>query len=60
VSLEPLAEYLADIAEYFGPSTPVTMACRECGGSVEFWPPDPGGQLNVDCPNGGCAIEIIG
>jgi hypothetical protein len=58
MSLGPLADYLAVIAKHYGPPSPAVSSCQECGGPVEFWPPEPGVQLTVDCPNCGHAIEV--
>jgi hypothetical protein len=58
MSLGPLADYLAVIAKHHGPPSPAVSSCQECGGPVEFWPPEPGVQLTVDCPNCGHAIEV--
>jgi hypothetical protein len=61
MSLGPLAENLARIAEQHGPPAPraaLVIACSECAGSMEIRPGDPGERMNADCPSCGHTIEI--
>lgn len=58
MSLGPLAEYLATIAEHYGPPAPQVIPCPACGSNVEFWLPDPGEEASADCANCGYTISI--
>jgi hypothetical protein len=58
MSLGPLAENLARIAEHYGPPAPQVTSCPACGGNVEFWLPDPGEEASVGCASCGHTIRI--
>jgi hypothetical protein len=58
LSLEPMAEYLAGIAEHYGPPKPSVLTCPECGGLVEFSVPEQGRQAAVACAGCGWTTQI--
>lgn len=60
MSLGPLAENLARITEQYGPPPPWVTACPACGAKIEFWQPDPGEEVTVDCANCRHALRMIG
>ena len=60
MSLGPLAENLARITGQYGPPSPCVTACPACGAKIEFWQPDPGEEVTVDCANCRHALRMIG
>jgi hypothetical protein len=49
MSLGPLNEYLARMAESYGPPRPGTFTCGECGGGIPFWPLGQDEARQVNC-----------
>jgi len=49
MSLGPLSEHLARMAESYGPPRPGTLICRECGAGIPFWRPGEGEVRHVSC-----------
>lgn len=49
MSLEPLNEYLASMADRYGPPRPATVSCRECGAGISVWLPEEGEERHVSC-----------
>jgi hypothetical protein len=49
MSLGPLSENIARITRRYGPPTPATLTCAQCGESVGFWPPDKGETRHIRC-----------
>jgi hypothetical protein len=49
MSLGPLDEYLARMAESYGPPRPATLICRECGADIPFWPLGEDEARHVSC-----------
>ena len=52
MSLGPLSDYLARIAESYGPPRAATLICHECGADIPFWPLGEDEARRVSC--GGC------
>ena len=52
VGLGRLEAHLREALELYGPPSPAPMLCPKCGGQIEVWLPEPGGQSTVECP--GC------
>lgn len=48
VGLPPLADYLAQF-EAAGPPRPSAFPCPQCAASIEFWPPEAGGGVDLTC-----------
>jgi hypothetical protein len=51
VSLGPLADYLTAVADQQGPPRPACARCPQCDATIEFWPPDPGQERPIACPD---------
>lgn len=49
MSLGPLSEYLADIAESYGPPRPATLICAGCAAGIDLWPLAEGDAREVRC-----------
>jgi hypothetical protein len=50
MSLPPLAENIARLHDDYGAPTPASFSCAECGGPIEVWLPDEGGEFKINCP----------
>ena len=49
MSLGPLDEHLARMAETYGPPRPPTLVCRGCGAGIPFWPLGEDEARHVSC-----------
>jgi hypothetical protein len=49
MSLGPLSEYIARMADEYGPPRPAALSCAECGRTIEVWLPDDGEARDIRC-----------
>jgi len=56
VGLGTLEDQLREALELHGPPKPAHMPCPNCGGDLEVWPPELGGEASAECP--GCRRMI--
>jgi hypothetical protein len=58
MSLGPLDEHLARMAETYGPPRPPTLICRECGADIPFWPLGEDEARHVSCGTCGWTATV--
>jgi len=59
VSLGPVHENIARITNTYGPPSPASLTCHECGGGIEFWPLDDEETRVLTCPACGWTVTVL-
>lgn len=57
MTLGPLRDQIARIADTYGPPRPASITCATCGSSIEAWLPDEG-EIRIRCASCGCTTTV--
>jgi uncharacterized protein DUF6624 len=58
MSLGPMSEYTARMADAYGPPRPAAIACHQCGRDIEVWLPEEGEARHLQCASCGWTTTV--